>query len=938
MTHFKPESNGSGISFKPVIPSARAVALVALLVLAGCGSETNQNGIDPAAGTGQSLPVSAGQASQVFKVVGPEAQLVDTGIRPLVVVNPPPPSPSPSASNLFSVRADYSKLVYLFYEWDGLVPIHSSAFTLISGYLPGPGDSNSYPAPQPSYSFTARGNGNPSTPFLEILTAIQDLSFDPLNPANASLFPQIPIPASSADDGSSITVTSLDGNDTATFTAGPAPSFLNETVTVSKGPFSENITVSPGTGSAALGNDWSLFGQTQPRVIVGGTHPTIQRQFYYTPKPKQIKITNPTATQVSTNTTLNFGISAVNTTLKQWSVDLKQNDNIIMSFAPTNDTHGPGVSQGNNPYNISLTWDGRDKNNQTVVGNYTWVMAANTTEAVGPNNNDGVNSTLATLVASANSGKITIDRAVPDPVSFDPANGESSTLSFDISTHDISQPTINWQVSILDANNVTFHTFKAGSSNDGSTSVHLSQNWSGKNNAGNVINGAFTWVVAANTTTQVAGQGGGGDAAQPYYALGSAGPNKMTLTFNQSSVPPRWLMQPDKNDLQSDDPDLADYLKTSSSHFPDATYKGYAKILLHLEGADKNTKQTVRLVAQGVSNSGGHFHTDPNYPRPTGSFLVQPQSSSNQLELVTQDGATKPARFNVQVPTDSAGAGNLTVFYLPSEFSGQEKILAVQLNSNGGATSTRTENTLDVQIPDLVDLSHDSTFKIDNGTTNGVKVAFEQSSVSASGTDHTDTQGNYQGYYMKSGSATHLRKGFQEFCNFYRKKWGDTLQSLSLNDMSMVGGGKLDFRNQWNRGVSSGTPYTDPFDTLLNQAHRYHRRGNSVDINYAVFASGAQISLVNARLADLDVFMNRQHWKRVDEAKSIHYDYIGGVTTANVDFVDLAADPVVQSQSPRGQLASLFRWPGLNFLPRNLRGTLWRAGLLAADFTGGVSR
>lgn len=496
----------------------RTSIITALIFLAGCGSDSSSSGgIDTAAGTGQSLPVSTGKFTEIPTLVGADGQN-GSAIRPLVLPQP----------NQFSVRASFTEKIFQISAIDSTAPRHSFAFPLFFGYLPPPQDLNTYTPPQPLYDFIAQGTASPNDFFLSMYTVVENLAFDPDNPSNINQNP-IPIPAGSSNDGSTIQVTSNDTGETATFKAGAGPESLYQTVTVTNGNFTENITVSRALGSGPIGNNWTN-GPGNFTQDYNGVSPLILRTFYYKPKPKTIKINNPTSTQTSTNTTLNFGITTVNTTLNQWSVDIKQNNAVIMSFAPTNDTRGPGIAQGDNPYNISLTWDGRDKNSQTVVGNYTWVMAANTTDFVaGNNNNDGVNSTVATLAAATNSGKISIENAAANPVGFDPAKGEKSTLGFDIVTHDISQPAINWQVSILSPNNTTLYTFPAGSSNDGSTSVHVSQLWSGQNAAGNVITGSFTWAIAANTTTQVAGQGGTGEVALPVYVAGVASPSPETL-------------------------------------------------------------------------------------------------------------------------------------------------------------------------------------------------------------------------------------------------------------------------------------------------------------------------------------------------------------------------------------------------------------------------
>lgn len=139
-----------------------------------------------------------------------------------------------------------------------------------------------------------------------------------------------------------------------------------------------------------------LVGQGVSFQLGAGTE-TFYREVGFI-RPQEIMIDNPTVIHgdsAQNTTTLDFQIShSSSTTLNAWSVAAVQNGTILKSFLPTVDTRGPGVTNGDNPLNVSLAWNGIDSTNHPVVGNFTWVVTANTTDFVtGGALNDGVNST-----------------------------------------------------------------------------------------------------------------------------------------------------------------------------------------------------------------------------------------------------------------------------------------------------------------------------------------------------------------------------------------------------------------------------------------------------------------------------------------------------------------------------------------------------------------
>lgn len=264
-----------------------------------------------------------------------------------------------------------------------------------------------------------------------------------------------------------------------------------------------------------------------PGTGFGGFEQFSRQMWFVRPNLPQITVDNATVVHGDSpqnTTTLNFQISTSNNTLNAWSVAAVQNGTTLKSFTPTVDIRGPGVTNGSNPLNVSLTWDAVDSSNKRVAGNFNWVVTANTTNFVaGGPVNDGVNSTQV-VVADA-TASVTIENATATPANF--AAGEKSTLSFDINVQGLVQPTTYWLVSIKDSSNTTvltrsvlakslqansiiinpppnpFFTFEQGTNTDGRTMVHVVMlPWDGKGGPNNTnISGPFTWVIDAQATS-----------------------------------------------------------------------------------------------------------------------------------------------------------------------------------------------------------------------------------------------------------------------------------------------------------------------------------------------------------------------------------------------------------------------------------------------------
>ena len=331
------------------------------------------------------------------------------------------------------------------------------------------------------------------------------------------------------DGGITLTLRNDQNQDSYTFAGPPSGSNVtylsNDTVVNADG-----TTTWDWFASITFASGWTVVvGQDvffDPGTGFGGFEQFSRQMWFIRPNLPQITVDNPTVVHgdsVQNTTTLNFQISTSNNTLNAWSVAAVQNGTTLKSFAPTADTRGPGVTNGSNPLNVSLTWDGVDSSNNRVAGDFNWVVTANTTNFVaGGPVNDGVNSTQV-VVADA-TASVSIENATATPANF--AAGEKSTLSFDINVKGLVQPTTYWLVSIKDSSNTTvlnrsvlakslqansiiispppnpFFTFEQGTNTDGRTMVHVVMlPWDGKGATNTTISGPFTWVIDAQATS-----------------------------------------------------------------------------------------------------------------------------------------------------------------------------------------------------------------------------------------------------------------------------------------------------------------------------------------------------------------------------------------------------------------------------------------------------
>jgi hypothetical protein len=323
----------------------------------------------------------------------------------------------------------------------------------------------------------------------------------------------------------------------------------------------------------------------------------------------------------------------------------------------------------------------------------------------------------------------------------------------------------------------------------------LTQTWSGKNNAGNVIDGPFTWAVAANTTTVVAGTGAGGERAQPYYVAASAGGNK--LEFFQdgkkvTSVKPSFLFNVKQYvDFDQRPPDV-----NGEPQLPEGSVGTPSQVEVRFTpAASVATPAVVSLQVTASTQETGHNHA----PSPQGIFLDAPDTSAAYTINSTL----------LHKVTDSIGAGSTALsltgaatpvkaYYVVPIASGKYTFKVVQ----GGRTLTSAD--LQAEVPGLQALED---------AMNALKVDFYPT-----GTKGEPVTG--KPIYLYGETPTHPKNHFAtpEFNQALIKAaygfYQETGETLWVNDQSLVKGGKFDVDGNF----------------IYEKSHVEHRLGDTADI------------------------------------------------------------------------------------------------------------
>lgn len=288
------------------------------------------------------------------------------------------------------------------------------------------GTSSSEITPKQSFPFTASLNFSRVTrgyTFAELSTGAFNLDSDQLGIGQTQLWPAIQRTFSAPNP----TINSafyIDGTHGAFVEDGSVTRLTNDQTSdsfslesLSTRPSGANIVFTSDTSSsssrsysgvATFPSGWSAVFTRSDITIdypnTGGTQTTYKTISFAQPvvSPNRIVVANLrsthdlTSNQAATNTSLDFDISTVNSTVRGWSVEIEKDGSVIRTLTPV--SPGPGTVTGSNPLHVTASWDGLDAANRTVTGNYTWVATANTTLFIpSGNRNDGVNSSQVRL-------------------------------------------------------------------------------------------------------------------------------------------------------------------------------------------------------------------------------------------------------------------------------------------------------------------------------------------------------------------------------------------------------------------------------------------------------------------------------------------------------------------------------------------------------------
>lgn len=228
-----------------------------------------------------------------------------------------------------------------------------------------------------------------------------------------------------------------------------------------------------------------------------------------------VYITNATASSFggSSGPTLDFDIVPLGQplpTVNQWTVSIVQANNTtnqpFYSFPVSTDTRGPGtaapISSGG--LHVNLPWNGKNEQNQSVSGDFSWVMATNVTSQVSSPGGAGT----ATLKLDQTQRSLKI--LAPSAPSLNPSGGGNSTLVFGLTADGLgSNPSFTWNVTIesTDTGSVLYRFPVAQGakgpglvSNNTGTTLRVELPWDGRDISNNPVTSNFTWVIDAEAS------------------------------------------------------------------------------------------------------------------------------------------------------------------------------------------------------------------------------------------------------------------------------------------------------------------------------------------------------------------------------------------------------------------------------------------------------
>ena len=292
--------------------------------------------------------------------------------------------------------------------------------------------------------------------------------------------------------------------------SGPGVSIVTDTA--------GRTTYRPQPFIAPDGTNVATYVEVTPSIYNGGPNSRFKRGITLTTPVTGVFIANATASAFdgSSGQTANLNFDIIPTgdpplpTVNQWTVSIVQANNTtnqpFYSFSVGSDNRGPGtvspISSGG--LHVNLPWNGKNDQNQSVSGDFTWVMATNVTSSTsGP----GAAGT-ATLRLNQIQKSLKIN-ASADPSNYDPQSGGKTTLTFDLEAQGLGiSPNFEWNASITDPQGTVLFAFPKAQGAEGPGNVtapsgitrRVSLGWNGLGQNGNPVAPDFKWVIGATAS------------------------------------------------------------------------------------------------------------------------------------------------------------------------------------------------------------------------------------------------------------------------------------------------------------------------------------------------------------------------------------------------------------------------------------------------------
>lgn len=398
-------------------------------------------------------------------------------------------------------------------------------------------------------------------------------------------------------------------------------------------------------------------------------------------------------------------------TVNQWTVSIVQANNTtnqpFYSFPVGSDSRGPGTATaGSSGIHVNLPWNGRDSQNNSISGDFSWVMTTNVTSSTSAPGAAGAASLRLDQVQKS----LKINNAVQNPSNYDPISGENVSLTFDLESLGLgSSPNFDWNVAIVNAQGSELFVFPEAPGSEGpgnvtsssSTSRHVTLSWNGLGSSGSPVTSDFSWSIYATASRPVAGGGGDLEVARAEV------PNSpYNLEIYDSSGSSGKLLAKSFYDSQAQRDALLTETHRGNSIF--VRLKNFANsnndpIEITLRGQRSDTQLRKILTKQGedyvVSLSSSELKKPPNHslyrhdagkpPIVTDSdlfgqlFRTQGGTTFGYSKTGSDPGAVGPAQLPVLPASNAEFPQDSTLFTLNNIRSGGYEIVQVKFTPVG---------------------------------------------------------------------------------------------------------------------------------------------------------------------------------------------------------------------------------------------------------------